>query len=90
MLAIGTGGGAANRTHPENDWLAQGWSTTTYPAADAKNFGPNNPGGNLLSIGTTPQFAGPTGRRFDRHREQRCQDDTLEWPSHAADATDLG
>jgi hypothetical protein len=50
MLDIGTGAGAAGRTHPENDWPADpSWTTTSYPA------------GNLLSIGTTPQFAGPTG-----------------------------
>ncbi len=50
MLDIGTGAGAAGRTHPENSWPAEpGWSTTSYPA------------GNWLSIGTTPQFAGPTG-----------------------------
>jgi hypothetical protein len=61
MLAIGTGAGAANRTHAENSWPAQGWGTTSYLPADAVNFGANNPGGNLLSIGTTPQFAGPTG-----------------------------
>jgi len=61
MLDIGTGNGAAGRTHPEDNWQAQGWSTTSYPPADAANFGQNSPGGNLLSIGTTPQFAGPTG-----------------------------
>jgi hypothetical protein len=50
MLDIGTGAGAAGRTHPETDWPAEpGWGTTSYPA------------GNWLSIGTTPQFAGPTG-----------------------------
>jgi hypothetical protein len=50
MLDIGTGAGAAGRTHPESAWPAEpGWSTTSYPT------------GNLLSIGTTPQFAGPTG-----------------------------
>lgn len=50
MLDIGTGAGAAGRTHPENDWPADpSWTTTSYPS------------GNLLSIGTTPQFAGPTG-----------------------------
>jgi len=50
MLAIGTGGGAAGRTHPETMWPAEtAWSTSSYPQ------------GNLLSIGTTPQFAGPTG-----------------------------
>jgi hypothetical protein len=52
MLAIGTGDGAAGRTHPESTWPAQGWDTTSYPASQ---------GGNLLSIGTTPQFRGPTG-----------------------------
>jgi hypothetical protein len=65
MLAIGTGNGAAGRTHPEDNWPAaqgtDGWSTTSYVPADATKFGQNNPGGNLLSIGTTPQFAGPTG-----------------------------
>jgi hypothetical protein len=61
MLAIGTGGGAAGRTHPETNWMPTGWSTTSYLPADATSFGQNNPGGNLLSIGTTPQFAGPTG-----------------------------
>jgi hypothetical protein len=61
-LAIGTGGGAAGRTHPETNWPGgQGWTTTSYTPADATNYGANNPGGNLLSIGTTPQFAGPTG-----------------------------
>jgi hypothetical protein len=50
MLDIGTGAGAAGRTHPEDTWPAEpGWGTTSYPR------------GNLLSIGTTPQFAGPTG-----------------------------
>jgi hypothetical protein len=50
MLDIGTGAGAAGRTHPWNDWPADStWTTTSYPT------------GNLLSIGTTPQFAGPTG-----------------------------
>ncbi len=50
MLDIGTGAGAAGRTHPESAWPAEpGWTTTSYPT------------GNLLSIGTTPQFAGPTG-----------------------------
>jgi hypothetical protein len=50
MLDIGTGAGAAGRTHPEDNWPAEpGWGTTSYPA------------GNWLSIGTTPQFAGPTG-----------------------------
>jgi hypothetical protein len=50
MLDIGTGAGAAGRTHPEGDWPAEpGWGTTAYPS------------GSLLSIGTTPQFRGPTG-----------------------------
>jgi hypothetical protein len=61
MLSIGTGNGAAGRTHPEGNWPEQGWGTTSYTPQDAANFGTNNPGGNLLSIGTTPQFAGPTG-----------------------------
>jgi hypothetical protein len=50
MLDIGTGAGAAGRTHPEDNWPAEPrWGTTMYPS------------GNLLSIGTTPQFRGPTG-----------------------------
>jgi hypothetical protein len=60
-LDIGTGNGASGRTHPETNWKPTGWSTTSYLPADATSFGQNNPGGNLLSIGTTPQFAGPTG-----------------------------
>jgi hypothetical protein len=61
MLANGTGNGAAGRTHPESSWPPGTWGTTSYTPADAANFGQNNPGGNLLSIGTTVQFAGPTG-----------------------------
>jgi len=50
MLAIGTGAGAAGRTHPEGTWPAEtGWNSTK-PAA-----------GPTLSIGTTVEFAGPTG-----------------------------
>jgi hypothetical protein len=48
-------------THPDGSWQPSGWSTTSYLPADATKFGQNNPGGNLLSIGTTPQFSGPTG-----------------------------
>jgi hypothetical protein len=59
MLMTGT---PANRTHPEDNWHPTGWSTTSYTAADAMNTGlPNNPGGNLISIGSTIQFGGPAG-----------------------------
>jgi hypothetical protein len=51
MLANGPGQGAS-RTHPETNWPAPAsWGTTSYPA----------PQGNLLTIGTTPQFNGPPG-----------------------------
>ncbi|HEX4403464.1 MAG TPA: hypothetical protein VH560_01460 [Polyangia bacterium] len=51
MLANGPGQPAA-RTHAETDWPAPAsWGTTSYAA----------PLGNLLTIGTTPQFSGPPG-----------------------------
>jgi len=37
------------RMHPEGWQAPANWTTTSYPT------------GNLLSIGTTPQFAGPKG-----------------------------
>jgi hypothetical protein len=50
MLAVGTGAGAAGRTHPETMWPAEpAWGTTVFPD------------GNWLRIGTTTQFKGPTG-----------------------------
>lgn len=46
MLEIGTGAGASGRTHPQDQWTAEaGWNSTMSP----------------LSIGTTVEFAGPTG-----------------------------
>jgi hypothetical protein len=46
MIAIGTGQGAAGRTHPNGTWPAEtGWNSTM----------------SKLSIGTTVEFAGPTG-----------------------------
>jgi hypothetical protein len=46
MLAIGTGAGASGRTHSPDQWTAEaGWNSTMSP----------------LSIGTTVEFAGPTG-----------------------------
>jgi hypothetical protein len=51
MLANGPGQ-PASRTHAEGSWPAPpNWGTTSYPA----------PLGNLLTIGTTPQFSGPPG-----------------------------
>jgi hypothetical protein len=51
MLANGPGQ-PASRTHAESDWPAPAsWGTTSYAA----------PLGNLLTIGTTPQFSGPPG-----------------------------
>ncbi len=51
MLANGPGQPAA-RTHAETNWPAPAsWGTTSYAA----------PLGNLLTIGTTPQFSGPPG-----------------------------
>jgi hypothetical protein len=45
-------GQPASRIHPEGNWPApQNWATTSYPP----------PQGNLLTIGTTPQFSGPPG-----------------------------
>jgi len=45
-------GAVGARMHPANNWPAPAnWNTTSYPA----------PMGNLLSIGTTPQFIGPMG-----------------------------
>jgi len=46
MIAIGTGAGSAGRTHPQGQWPAEtGWNSTM----------------SVLSIGTTREFAGPTG-----------------------------
>ena len=51
MLANGPGQ-PSSRTHAEGAWPAPAsWGTTSYPA----------PLGNLLTIGTTPQFSGPPG-----------------------------
>jgi hypothetical protein len=55
MIDIGTGAGAAGRTHPQDQWTAEtGWNSTASP----------------LSIGTTVEFAGPTGwqGRIDEFR----------------------
>jgi len=46
MIDIGSGAGSAGRTHPQGTWPAEtGWNSTK----------------SALSIGTTVEFAGPTG-----------------------------
>lgn len=46
MIDIGSGAGSAGRTHPQGQWPAEaGWNSTK----------------SALSIGTTVEFAGPTG-----------------------------
>ena len=49
------------RSHAEGWPAPANWSTTPYTAADAMTINANALTGNVLSIGTTPQFIGPTG-----------------------------
>jgi hypothetical protein len=54
-------GAVGARMHTEGWPAPANWSTTQYTAADAMKINANALTGNVLSIGTTPQFVGPTG-----------------------------
>jgi hypothetical protein len=61
-------GAIGARMHAEGWQAPANWTTTAYTAADAMQISPNALTGNVLSIGSTPQFIGGWGGRIDEMR----------------------